>query len=152
MKLLRMSDVFLECVKEGASKLRVRITTRGYFTWANCQFPRDIRVVGRKYKVPASAIQLVSGPRGKYFYRIDKSSIQIVDTIVTTSVTATVKPEHVYDSGDETCVICMDAPKTVVFAPCGHYCSCVSCSTKLDNKCPMCRSVITEIVPRDMIE
>lgn len=147
-----MSDVFLECVKE-SSKLRVRIVSQGYFTWANCQFPRDIRVDGRKYKVPASAIKLVSGQRGKYFYRIDKHAIQIVDaTIVSAAEAAVVKPEHVYDSGEETCTMCMDAPKTVVFSPCGHYCSCAVCAGKLDNKCPMCRSVITTIVPRDMIE
>lgn len=144
-----MSDVFLECVKEGSSKLRVRIVSQGYFTWANCQFPRDIRVDGRKYKVPASAIKLVAGPRGKYFYHVDKSVIQIVDAVVTT--TAVAKPEHIYDSGEETCTMCMDAPKNVAFSPCGHYCSCTSCAGKLEGKCPMCRSAIVAVVPMENI-
>ena len=50
-----MSDqqVYLECVRE-KSKLRVRIISPGYYSDANCQFPRAIRVEGRKYSVPPS--------------------------------------------------------------------------------------------------
>lgn len=40
------------------------------------------------------------------------------------------------------CVICQDNLKTHVIVPCGHFCLCENCSTKLDpnhSNCPMCR-------------
>lgn len=39
------------------------------------------------------------------------------------------------------CILCLDAPRTHVFVPCGHMCACQSCSQKLmkkGHKCPMC--------------
>jgi hypothetical protein len=44
-----MSEVFLKCVKEG-SKLRIKIISSGFFNEANCQFPKNIRVEGRKFQ------------------------------------------------------------------------------------------------------
>lgn len=146
------TTVTLQCVQD-SGKLRVRITTPGYLRWANCQFPRDIRVAGRTYTAPASAIKLVSGPRGKYFYRVDKKLI----TIVSAAAAAAPVPQgpvhiHVYEDEDPTCIICMDAPKALVFVPCGHYCACATCVPGLKNKCPMCRQAIEIVVGRDMVE
>lgn len=148
----KMATVTLQCVQESGSKLRVRITTPGYLREANCQFPRDIRSAGRTYTAPATAVRLVSGPRGKYFYRVDKKSIKIVETTTTTPTIVGPVHVHVYGDDDPTCVICMDAPKALVFVPCGHYCSCASCVTGLKNKCPMCREIITAAVGRDQVE
>jgi Ca-activated chloride channel family protein len=39
--------VELACIKQG-SKLRVKIVSAGYLNYANCQFPRDIRIEGAK--------------------------------------------------------------------------------------------------------
>jgi hypothetical protein len=66
-----MSDapVFLRCVKEGG-RLRVRIVSRGYYTSANCQFPRAIRQEGRLYSVTPSSIRLAQSKNGTYFYRV----------------------------------------------------------------------------------
>lgn len=49
----------------------------------------------------------------------------------------------------ELCVICMDAPKTHIFSPCGHQCVCGACAHELQEhhekegggelRCPVCR-------------
>ena len=36
------------------------------------------------------------------------------------------------------CKICFNAVADVVFVPCGHLCSCISCAESL-RKCPICR-------------
>jgi len=50
------------------------------------------------------------------------------------------------DTGVSACVVCMDAPFETVFLECGHMACCQSCSNKLDH-CPICRNVITRIIP-----
>ncbi len=42
------------------------------------------------------------------------------------------------------CVVCLDASKTVRFAPCNHICCCEKCGLAADalKACPLCRSVI----------
>ena len=48
--------------------------------------------------------------------------------------------------GLKECVICMSAPLTHVFVPCGHMCACKSCSETLienSNKCPICNQQAT---------
>lgn len=40
------------------------------------------------------------------------------------------------------CIVCMDAPTTHVFVPCGHFCVCGDCSDKImarTKECPYCR-------------
>ena len=136
------SCVSLVCVKEG-SRLRVRITSPGYLNTANCQFPRNIRAVGRTYSVPATGVTLAQGPGGKYFYRVNKNLVTAV---------VNKKPEKVFgdDDGSE-CLICMDQPKKLVFVPCGHYCSCSLCAAKL-NQCPLCRCDIQTAIDRDLVQ
>jgi len=36
------------------------------------------------------------------------------------------------------CVICMDAPRSVLFSPCNHLVACAACSNTLKD-CPLCR-------------
>lgn len=43
------------------------------------------------------------------------------------------------------CVICLEQEYNAVFVPCGHMCSCTSCSSHLTN-CPLCRGRIEQIV------
>lgn len=38
------------------------------------------------------------------------------------------------------CVVCMDATRTHLIAPCGHKCLCESCSTTFGTMCPICRT------------
>ncbi|KAJ8300947.1 hypothetical protein KUTeg_022466, partial [Tegillarca granosa] len=41
------------------------------------------------------------------------------------------------------CVICMDNQSGVVFLNCGHVCTCINCSVKVQ-QCPLCRADITQ--------
>ena len=48
---------------------------------------------------------------------------------------------------DETCIICMDAPREVVFRPCGHNVVCTDCSKLVmasGGLCPMCRDCVVQ--------
>jgi hypothetical protein len=147
-------SVFLRCVKEG-TKLRVKILTHGYSNLANCQFPKDIRVDGREYEVPAADISLVE-TRGKFFYRVNKKNIKIVEGgIPTENVKNEFKDMKIY--GDENlseCAICLSDDQSlvfVIFAPCGHYCCCDTCASKLQ-KCPMCRADVKRLVKKEELQ
>jgi hypothetical protein len=144
----------IKCVKEG-SKLRIKITSPGYSSDANCQFPKDIRIAGREFLVPKSDISLVN-TRGKFFYRIKKNNITICGN----------KPEIGIDLsklkiyGDENlaeCSICMNDVESksdivfIIIAPCGHYCCCKDCVKQL-KQCPMCRANIEQIVTKDQLQ
>ncbi len=73
-----------------------------------------------------------------------------------TSEQTCAKIERVYEDIDNPdCIICLVEPKTVVYAPCGHHICCVSCTKIMmasSNKCPMCKSKIVAVVPREMVE
>lgn len=45
-------------------------------------------------------------------------------------------------SDTEFCSICVEQKIAIVFLPCGHFCTCASCSERC-NTCPICRSPIT---------
>jgi hypothetical protein len=143
--------VRLKCVKAG-SKLRVRIISPGYNPDANCQFPRAIRVEGREYTAPADAITFSEDRNKKFFYRVKKSAI----TVVEGAATGAGAVDKVYgdDAIDMDCVVCMAFQKDVVFAPCGHYCCCSTCATTVKTRqgnCPICRGRIQQVVRRDQI-
>lgn len=137
-----MEEVELECIKIGP-KLRIRIVSSGYYRDANCQFPRDLRVEGRHYKVPRNSISLIT-TRGKYYYSItSRGSIQVIDTDL--------HALKVYEDADTIdCAICMALPKDSVMYPCGHFYTCDECSKKLAT-CPICRQKITQIIPKAQI-
>jgi|LakMenEpi03Aug12_release.lakeMendotaPanAssembly.Ray.scaffolds.fasta_scaffold205335_1 hypothetical protein len=147
--------ILLKCVAEGR-RLRVRILSPGYFSEANCQFPRNLRAEGRFYQVDSTGITLASGPAGKFFYRV-RGDIKIVDDLTQLeNIQSVVKQElqvsveQVFDSGTVECVVCLEDPKTLVMVPCGHYCLCATCKTKIF-KCPLCRQAITLAVTTDQI-
>lgn len=52
------------------------------------------------------------------------------------------------DSVDEAalCVVCLSAKKSVLLEPCAHICMCSNCANdiRLNNKCPVCRIIITK--------
>ena len=41
------------------------------------------------------------------------------------------------------CVICMERKRQFLLRPCNHYCVCNTCKSTLQNKCPLCRKLIT---------
>jgi Zinc finger, C3HC4 type (RING finger) len=135
-------DVEFECFAEG-SRLRVRVTSAGYNRFANCQFPRDIRVAGARFTAPRHALTFASGPGGTFFYRVRPSLIRPV-------VGA---PTRVFeDVGVDECAICLCDPKAVVFTPCGHFHVCAGCAARLGARapCPICRTPIAGAIPRSM--
>ena len=44
-----------------------------------------------------------------------------------------------------TCILCMDAPASRIFIPCGHVGLCPACGTKPWRQCPVCRSSVGHI-------
>ena len=139
--------VYLRCVKEG-KKLRVKIISNGYNHEANCQFPRKIRVEGAVYSVPIEDVYF-SEMRSKFFYRIKKNNIQIIND-------SKVRIANIYEGGDSSeCIICMSNPYEVVLVYCGHYCMCKTCADQLlrtTKKCPICRAEVAMAVTRDRIQ
>ena len=45
------------------------------------------------------------------------------------------------DDGKE-CIVCLDAPKQIIYQPCGHFCVCAKCAKQVHNKCPLCRQEV----------
>jgi hypothetical protein len=145
--------VSLTCVVEGG-RLRVRITSPGYLSTANCQFPRNLRAEGRSFTVPARAVSLVL--RGaKAFYRV-----QAKDVVEDEAAVAPCLPvvARVYDAGvdDGSCAICLSEARTQVAAPCGHFYACEGCSRASVRsgpvKCAVCRCGVQAFVPRASVE
>ena len=139
-------EELLECIAERGGKLRVRIISGNYLRQANCQFPRNIREEGRKYRVHPSAITLIQS-RGKYYYNIRSKDIEIVqDGSFSGSyedVDAMKKQLKIYtDDTMDDCIICLENKKSIIFGPCGHLYACTACS-KLVKQCPICRNDIT---------
>lgn len=131
--------VSLVCVLEG-KKLRVRITSVGYLSTANCQFPRALRVEGRRYTVNAAEVRLITGTR-RNFYRVNARSVDIVSATI----------DKVYEDCDcADCAVCLFEPKDTVFAPCGHYYCCSGCAAAL-TKCPICRGAIVARIARSNV-
>ena len=144
-KMAEENLVHLRCVKEGG-KLRVRITSPGYNSAANCQFPRNIRKEGCSYTVPVSSVKFAE-LKGKFFYRINGKHVTQIQEKVTF--------EKIYENDETECIVCMENEHDVILFKCGHYCLCNVCATKIkesSGKCPMCRADIDIIVTLDQIQ
>ena len=147
--------VILECVEEG-SKLRVKMKSSGYLINSNCQFPRDLRVAGRKFKVPVADVKLMN-QRGKYFYSIKKkTNIEIISdgdaSDITEILRDNLKNMKIYEDVETSdCAVCLSDVKSIVFIPCGHFYTCKSCSQQLKT-CPICRVNISECVDKNLFD
>ena len=141
------------CVKE-KNKLRVRIITNGYHHDANCQFPRGIRKENMKYSAPISAVKFAQGPAGKYFYRVNKNYVKMLnenEEIVNDKLMV----KKIFEDEDTQCAICLDNEREIVMVPCGHYCICGECANQIIKSfgtCPLCRTKIELAVTRDQIQ
>jgi hypothetical protein len=138
-----MTTIRVKCIKDG-SKLRIRIISNGYNTNANCQFPRDIRRDGAEYEVPVENVSFSENAQKKFFYRIKKNGIIILDQSDIKATNEAIK--HIFENEETECIICYTNAKSVVFAPCGHYCCCDECATQMKGTCPLCRQKIGRIV------
>ena len=53
------------------------------------------------------------------------------------------------EEDDDTCIVCMDSPKTAMFYKCGHIAACMDCACTLKQRgevCVICRKPIVEVV------
>ena len=144
--------VKFKCVKV-KNKLRVRVISPGYNHDANCQFPRAIRQPGRHYSAPVVDLKFARGPAGKFFYRVSKKNIKIIENI--DDEQHPVKVDKIYGEDSPECVICFENDHQVVLARCGHYIMCIDCADKIYKSsgiCPMCRCKIDAVVLRDQIQ
>jgi len=150
---MSLEYVILECVKEG-SKLRVKMKSPGYLINSNCQFPRNLRIAGRKFKVPVEYVKLMRQSE-KYFYSIkNKSVIQIIDDEQHAEINLEniKKNTKIYeDSSTIECAVCLCNEKDTVFIPCGHFYTCIGCSSMLKT-CPICRCNITDRINKSMFD
>ena len=52
---------------------------------------------------------------------------------------------------NSTCIVCMDAPRTHIFVPCGHHCACLDCGNAImataNESCPLCRHPVAMLMP-----
>lgn len=160
--------VRLKCVKEG-NKLRIKIISPGYASMANCQFPRDIRVVDRIYEVSRNDVTMAD-TKGKFFYRIKKNNIKIIE-VINDEVQLSLNNKKLSDKkfnvtvyGDDDikeCCICFDNIDDhinivfVILVPCGHMLFCDKCAyncKEQSGNCPVCRTTITEIITKDQLQ
>jgi hypothetical protein len=146
------SVVLLECVAIG-SKLKVKMRTQGFIMNANCQFPRDLRVAGRKFEVNADAVKLMRAKGGTYFYSVkDKQKIRVIGETSSSSSSSATSLSHIYEDTEcNDCVVCLCEAKTTVMVPCGHFYTCQACSARLTT-CPMCRAPITDRIDKSLVD
>lgn len=134
--------ILFRCIKE-KGKLRIRIesyiNSEGkkfdgvYNNNYNCQFPKDIRQENQMYEAPERAVTFVNHLT-KPFYRVSAKLVTIFNEY---------KDIKIYGLDLEECVICLGNAPNIIFAPCGHLCSCSECFTKFkEKKCPICRGNI----------
>jgi hypothetical protein len=143
--------VYLLCVKD-KGKLRVRIISESYKNESNCQFPRNLRVEGRKFTVNRNDITLAK-IGNSFFYRVKASGIKILKEVTDNLAVSYEIKENLRIFGDtettEECVVCMCYDKNTVFGPCGHYNCCNMCALTIKDttgNCPMCRNKIEFVI------
>ena len=147
--------VILECVSEG-SKLRVKMKSPGYLINSNCQFPRDLRIAGRKFKVPVADVKLIT-QRGKYFYSIKKKiNIEIISNGDASDIAEilrdNLKNMKIYEDVETSdCAVCLSDVKSIVFIPCVHLYTCNPCSQRLKTY-PICHETISECVDKNLFD
>lgn len=157
--------VILECVRETASRLRIRFNTfissdtgkvysNSYSNNYNCSFPKDIREEGRLYLINNDNIVLNN--RNKPFYSIKKwNEIGVIyyDTVLINLIRYIKLYKKLQDKIEhddiiknnfktDECCVCLSTNPEVIFVPCAHLCSCMECGQQL-SKCPLCRRKIT---------
>ena len=59
---------------------------------------------------------------------------------------AHVAGQHRITSAGAACSICMDRPSVMVLVPCGHLCVCQECSCHAQQRCPICRTAVAQMI------
>lgn len=155
MNQINLNDkniVYLKCIKE-KNKLRMRIISNGYITYANCQCQRDIRKENCYYSVSPSNISL-KNKGNTFYYHISKPIVNIYDVNVDVDV-STLKDLKIFEvDASPDCLVCFDRKKERIMVPCGHYLLCTICLDeimKTTRKCPYCRNNINLSIAPDQL-
>ena len=152
--------IILYCVKVGG-KLRIKfhsfidrenkVFKNVYNNNYNCTFPKDIREVGRYYKVPDADIRLANRQNSRPYYSVKRSNVIVMtEEEKAAFLNSPIKPTSISDIkvfDAEECVICLSGASAIVFVPCGHQCVCSLCNDTLKKTkycCPVCREKIKE--------
>lgn len=107
----------------------------------NCRFPRNLREVGKIYRVPDDNVKVQKSKNGVFFYSVSTKGLVTLQSQITKDTLSAI-----YETSPE-CVICMSADSDIIFVPCGHLCSCKTCGDRLD-KCCICRVPINQQIPK----
>ena len=157
--------IILQCVSE-KNKLRIRfhcyvddegkIFMNVYNNDYNCQFPKNIRVEGLFYQIPDNDMSIIDDGKKTPFYKVSKNNIKILSTEEAKIYNKTdnfndldVSKLKLYEVAE--CVICFSEPSSIIFIPCAHNALCKNCYEsvkKCNNKCPLCRKNICNIIER----
>jgi len=146
--------IYLRCIQQG-SKLRIKFESYidhdgqqrvgVYDNTLNCQFPRAIRKVGRRYMIPSTHLSLTE----KGYYHVRSGNITVFEPNESSQVQLPLhhQPPAVIFDGFAECCVCLDVEPEQIFAPCGHACCCSGCIPIVKNTCPLCRRHITHSLP-----
>lgn len=142
-----MSHIILKCVREG-SKIRVKFHTYvaedgkrysdAYNNNYNCRFRKDLREVGKYYKILPQDLKITNRGNSLPFYSVKSTNVQIVNVLDTINV---------YKVSE--CIICMTNNTNITITPCGHHCMCAECYEQMrhrTNMCPLCRVTIEQAI------
>jgi hypothetical protein len=119
-------------VREIVSGDRVRIWAHIDSVWYYSEYP--IGVFERIKRTLGGLITMVDG---ELLYDVSASVADVVTSSVT--VLNDTVTDHTSPGYSAACVICLEAPPTMVVVPCGHMCLCEKCADKVAKTCPICR-------------
>lgn len=84
--------------------------------------------------VVAASVACSHEVRGKVEDKMRRRELERIDRLIAVQ-------DSKVDDNDK-CVVCLEAPRTVIVVNCGHFCLCTCCAAALPNprRCPICRS------------
>ena len=154
--------IILQCISQ-KNKLRIRfhcyvdeeskIYMNVYNNDYNCQFPKNIRIEGLFYQIDDNDMNIVNDGVRTPFYKVSKNNIRILteeeSKIYNENKTDEIDISKLKLYEEAECVICFSEPSSIIFIPCAHRATCATCYDsikKCNNKCPLCRKNILNII------
>ena len=143
------------CYVDEEGKIYMNVYNNDY----NCQFPKDIREEGLFYQIPDNNMSIINDGKKTPFYKVSKNNIRILSVDEAKIYNKTddddtdidISKLKLYEVSE--CVVCFSEPSNVIFIPCAHLALCNCCYEnvkKYNNKCPLCRKNITNIIEHNV--
>ena len=149
--------IILQCISE-KNKLRIRfhsyVDNEGkIYNDYNCQFPKNIRTHGLFYQISDNDMSIVNDGVRTPFYKVSKNNIRILNAdeakIYSKNNATTIDISNIKLYEVSECVVCFTEPSSIILIPCAHMAlckDCYKCIKNSNNKCPLCRKYITNII------